>query len=225
MKNSKPARFAAVIFDLDGTLADTLQDLADATNWGLTQLKQPPHPVASYKLLVGAGRTELCRRALAADRQDLVPELATLMSDYYGKHCFDFTRPYPGIPDLLDRLAVRGIQLAILSNKPQNFVELTMDTLFRGRTFAAVVGDVDGMPRKPDPAGALRIAQALRIPPADIAYVGDTSIDMETANRAGMYAIGVSWGFRERDELIGSGARVVVDTAEDLYREINGSQD
>jgi phosphoglycolate phosphatase len=218
VKNSSPIKYPAVIFDLDGTLADTIKDLADATNWGLARLNLPPHPVERYKLMVGAGRTELCRRAAGPDHQDKVGQLAQLMTQYYGEHCFDFTRPYPGIMELLRKLSARSIRLAVLSNKPQPFVQLTMEKLFGEFSFAAVVGDLEGMPRKPDPAGAILIAQKLRLDPAQIAYVGDTAIDMETANRAGMYAVGVSWGFRERKELVQAGAKVIVDTPQDLYQ-------
>jgi len=224
MTASDNGAFAAVVFDLDGTLADTLQDLADATNWGLSQLGFPVHPLPSYRYMVGAGRTELCRRALPVDRQDLVEKLATMMTDYYAKHCFDTTRPYPGIIELLRKLAGDGIKLAVLSNKPQSFVELTMKTLFGDFHFDQVLGDGPELPRKPDPSGALLIAKRLGIATDRFAYVGDTSIDMETANRAGMYAIGVSWGFRERQELMDSGAKVIVITCDELYEVIVGTK-
>ncbi|MFA5864951.1 MAG: HAD family hydrolase [Phycisphaerae bacterium] len=217
-------RYPAVIFDLDGTLADTLKDLADATNWGLAKLGQPQHRLDNYRYLVGTGRTELCRKALPENRQDLVEQLIVLMTDYYAKHCFDTTLPYPGIEDLLNNLSAQNIKLAVLSNKPQNFVELTLERLFGRFRFSAVVGDCDDKPRKPDPTGALSIAKALKLPPQQIAYVGDTSTDMQTANRAKMFAIGVSWGFRERQELIDHGANVIVDTPDALYRVLTGLQ-
>jgi phosphoglycolate phosphatase len=218
MKNSNHVKYPAVIFDLDGTLADTLKDLADATNWALAQFNLPPHPLESYRYLVGEGRTQLCRRALPQDRQELTDELARLMTEYYGQHCFDYSRPYPGIPDLLKKLTARGIRLTVLSNKPQPFVELTMKKLFGEFHFDIILGDKPDMPRKPDPAGAILIAQHLGLAPEIIAYVGDTSIDMQTANRAGMPAIGVSWGFRDREELIEHGAKFIVDTPEELLK-------
>ncbi len=218
MKNSNHLKYPAVIFDLDGTLADTLKDLANATNWALAQFNLPPHPLESYRYLVGEGRTQLCRKALPTDRQDLTDELARLMTEYYGKHCFDYTRPYPGIPNLLRKLTAGKVKLTVLSNKPQNFVELTMEKLFGEFHFEIILGDKPDLPRKPDPAGAILIAERLGFPPEKIAYVGDTSIDMQTANRAGMPAVGVTWGFRDRQELTEHGAKFIVDTPEELYK-------
>jgi phosphoglycolate phosphatase len=215
-------KYDAAIFDLDGTLADSLDDLADATNWGLVQLGMPMHHVTDYRYLVGEGRTELCRRALPADRQDLLEKLISLMSQRYEKHCFDKTRLYPGIAPMLRKLADLGIKLAVLSNKPHEFVILTMAKLFPDFKFDMLAGDRDGVPRKPDPTGAIEISNGFGIPPTRIAYVGDTKVDMETANRAGMFAIGVSWGFRDRDELIESGSKIIVDTADELFQVIAG---
>jgi phosphoglycolate phosphatase len=211
-------KYPAVIFDLDGTLADTLKDLADATNWALAQFNLPPHPLESYRYLVGEGRTQLCRKALPPDRQDLTDEIARLMTEYYGKHCFDYTRPYPGIVAMLTKLSALGVKLTVLSNKPQNFVELTMKKLFGEFHFEVVLGDKPDLPRKPDPAGAILIAQQLELAPEKIAYVGDTSTDMQTATRAGMPAVGVSWGFRDRKELLEHGAKIIVDTPEELFK-------
>jgi phosphoglycolate phosphatase len=216
-------KFDAAIFDLDGTLADTLEDLADATNWGLKKLGLPTHPVVDYRYFVGSGRTELCRRVLPKDKSDLLEKTIEYMSEYYQKHCFDKTKVYPGVAEMLKKLSAKGIKLAVLSNKPHDFVLLTMKKLFAGFNFDLLFGDRDGIPRKPDPAGAIEIAKELKISPARIAYVGDTSIDMQTANRAGMYAIGVSWGFRDRPELIESGSKIIVDTADELYNVIAGN--
>jgi phosphoglycolate phosphatase len=215
-------KHAAVIFDLDGTLADTLKDLADATNWALEQLHQPIHPLEKYRYFVGSGRTELCNRALPADRQDLLEDCCRLMSEYYGKHCFDYTQLYPGITELVKKLRLAGLKVAVLSNKPHEFVVQTINLLFPDFHFDLLYGDRPNVPRKPDPAGALAIAKEFSLPPERIAYVGDTSIDMDTANRAGMFAIGVSWGFREREELMEHHARVIVDTMDELYHSIAG---
>ena len=216
--------YPAAIFDLDGALADTLRDLADATNWGLAELGQPTHPVQAYRLMVGEGRNVLCQRALPSDRQDLTPRLEELMTRYYGEHCFDFTAPYPGIEELLKALQAANIRMAVLSNKPQPFVDLTIEKLFGAFRFDAVCGEGAGIARKPDPAGALAIAEKLDLPPATIAYVGDTWIDMETAVKAGMFAIGVTWGFRDRRELEDSGAQAIVDTPADLARLLLGGR-
>ena len=162
-------KFDAVIFDLDGTLADTLDDLAEATNVGLEQLGLPPVPVEKIKYMVGMGRTELCRRALPADHQHLVNRLAELLSAYYAEHWHDQTVLYPGIEDLLRRLAESGLPLAVLSNKPQDFVEVMVARMMGFVRFAVVQGDRPDVPRKPDPAGALAIAQTLAVPVERIA--------------------------------------------------------
>jgi phosphoglycolate phosphatase len=222
MNKTNNSNYIAAIFDLDGTLADTLQDLADATNWALEQLDQPTHPLEKYRYMVGSGRTELMSRALPAEREDLLDESIRLMSEYYGRHCFDTTKLYPGIVELLRKLQADGLKVAVLSNKPHEFVVQTLERLFPDFKFDAQYGDREDVPRKPDPTGVLRIAKEFDIEPKDIAYVGDTSIDMDTANGAGMFAIGVSWGFRDRQELIDHGAKVIVDTAEELYRAITG---
>jgi len=210
--------FSAVVFDLDGTLADTLRDLADSVNDGLTKLSQPTWPVEAYRLMVGEGRRTLCQRALSADRQDLVDELETLMTAYYADHCFDFTAPYRGIMPMLQTLEQTKVRLAVLSNKPDPFVQLTIQKLFPTTPFEVVLGEHDDLPRKPDPAGAIEVARRMKLSPGDVAYVGDTWIDMQTANGAGMFAIGVTWGFRDRDELQRSGAKVIVDTTDELLR-------
>lgn len=213
-----PSPFPAAIFDLDGTLVDSLRDLAEATNWGLDQLGLPKHAVDSYKYMVGMGRRVLCERAVPADRQELVDQVSSLMTEHYGEHCFDYSRPYAGILPMLTRLQEREVKLAVLSNKPQNFVDLTVGRLLPGIAFEALVGENDQVGRKPDPRGALMIAERMGLPAEVIAYVGDTSIDMETAKRAGMFALGVTWGFRDRAELEGAGARQIVDTPEQLYQ-------
>lgn len=216
--------YSAAIFDLDGTLSDSLRDLAEATNWGLRELGMPVHPVADYRLMVGDGRTMLCRRALPEGREDLMQRLCALMTGYYREHCFDHTRPYPGIERMLATLRGVGMKLAVLSNKPQRFVDLTIETLFSAITFDAAVGDDGVLPLKPDPTGALQVAGALGVRAEQAAYVGDTSIDMKTANAAGMTAIGVTWGFRDRQELEESGAQVIVDGVDRLQSVLHDGQ-
>jgi phosphoglycolate phosphatase len=218
----KTPKYVAVIFDLDGTLADTLRDLADATNYALEKLQLPTHPLDAYRYFVGSGRMELCRKALPADRQDLLEDCRRLFSEYYTQHCFDYTKLYPGIADMLHRLKQSGLKIAVLSNKPHEFVSQTLELLLPDFQFDLLSGDRPEIPRKPDPTGAIMIAKEFGLQPGKIAYVGDTSIDMDTANRAGMFAIGVSWGFRDRQELIEHHASVIVDTMEELYRAIVG---
>jgi phosphoglycolate phosphatase len=211
-------KFRAVFFDLDGTLADTLADLANATNWALTQLGCPTHPVDSYRFKVGDGARELCARALPADRQDLLDEAVRLMRERYAAHCFEQTVLYPGIPELVSALAGRGYRLAVLSNKPDDFTKQMVAHYFKPSPFALVRGQLPGVPLKPDPTAALRIAQDLGVAPAEWLYLGDTNTDMRTARASGMTAVGVLWGFRDREELIESGAQHLVAKPEDVLK-------
>lgn len=206
----------AVLFDLDGTLADTLADLAKATNWALAQLGCPTHPAESYRYKVGDGARQLCVRALPADKQGLADEALQLMRQHYDAHCFDMTRLYAGIPKLISALAERRYSLAVLSNKPDDFTKRVMAHYFTPSPFAVVRGQLPNVPLKPDPTAALQITQEVGVPPAHWLYLGDTDTDMHTARAAGMHPIGVLWGFRDREELVASGAEAVVAKPEEV---------
>ena len=206
----------AVLFDLDGTLADTLADLANATNWALAQLGCPTHPTDSYRYKVGDGARELCGRALPTDKQGLVDEVLRLMRQHYDQHCFDLTTLYDGIPALISALAGRRHRLAVLSNKPDDFTKRMIAHYFRLSPFDIVRGQLPNVPLKPDPTAALQIAQELGIPPAQWLYLGDTNTDMRTARGAGMHPVGVLWGFRDRTELVENGAEHIVAKPEDV---------
>jgi phosphoglycolate phosphatase len=208
----------AVLFDLDGTLADSLADLANATNWALTQLGCPTHPLESYRYFVGEGARELCARALPADKQNLVDDALRLMRERYDAHCFDLTKLYPGIPELISALAERHYRLAVLSNKPDVFTERMISRYFNPSPFTIVRGQLPNVPLKPDPTAALRISQEIGVPPAQWLYLGDTNTDMRTARAAGMHAVGVLWGFRDREELVESGAEHIVAKPEEVLR-------
>jgi len=208
----------AVLFDLDGTLVDSLADLANATNCALTQLGCPTHPVESYRTRVGDGARELCARALPGDKQALADQVLKLMRQHYDAHCFDLTTPYPGIPELVSALAARRYSLAVLSNKPDDFTKRVIEHYFTPSPFAVVRGQLPNVPLKPDPATAVQIAQELGIPPAQWLYLGDTNTDMRTARAAGMESVGVLWGFRDREELVGSGAAHVVATPHEVLQ-------
>jgi phosphoglycolate phosphatase len=208
----------AVLFDFDGTLADSLADLANATNWALTQLGCPTHPLESYRYFVGEGARELCARALPADKQNLVDDALRLMRERYDAHCFDLTKLYPGIPELISVLAERHYRLAVLSNKPDVFTERMISRYFNPSPFTIVRGQLPNVPLKPDPTAALRISQEIGVPPAQWLYLGDTNTDMRTARAAGMHAVGVLWGFRDREELVESGAEHIVAKPEEVLR-------
>jgi phosphoglycolate phosphatase len=206
----------AILFDLDGTLADTLADLANATNWALTQLGCPTHSTDSYRYRVGDGARELCERALPADRQGLLDEVLRLMRQHYDQHCFDLTTLYDGIPKLVSALAQRRYRLAVLSNKPDDFTKRVIARYFKPSPFDIVRGQLPNVPLKPDPTAASQIAQELGIPPAHWLYLGDTNTDMRTALAAGMHPVGALWGFRNREELVESGAEHIVAKPEEV---------
>ncbi|MHB8763835.1 MAG: HAD family hydrolase [Deferrisomatales bacterium] len=202
----------AVIFDLDGTLVDSLEDLADSMNAVLTRAGLPGHPLAAYRYFVGEGIEALVLRALPADRRDEAAHagFVAAMREEYGRRYLDKTRPYPGVPELLDGLTARGVPLAVLSNKPHGpTVEMVAKLLGRW-PFRAVAGARPGVPKKPDPTAAVAIAAELGVAPGSVVYVGDTATDMRTAGAAGMFGVGVLWGFRTADELREAGARALV---------------
>jgi phosphoglycolate phosphatase len=202
--------YDAVMFDLDGTLADTLADIAAAANHALTTLGLPPRPVADFRYLAGQGLEWLMTEALGPARQTLVPQGMTLFKAFYAEHGMDQTVPYPGITDLLDALTARKLKLAVLSNKPDVATQAVVKTLLPRWTWHAVQGQLADVPRKPDPAGALAIAARLAIDPARWLYIGDTAVDMQTATAAGMFAVGVTWGFRTEQELREHGANAII---------------
>lgn len=211
-------RFKAVLFDLDGTLLDTLEDLADSMNTVLAQQNFPVHPVEAYRYFVGDGIKELARRVLPEARRDEATVAANVerMAAEYGKRWDSKTKPYPGMEDTLDGLTGAGVRLAVLSNKPDPFTKKMIPALLPRWVFDPVIGARPGVPVKPDPQTALEIATIMQLAPGQILYVGDTSIDMKTANAAGMYAVGAAWGFRSVDELIQTGAKVIAQTPGEL---------
>jgi len=204
-------KFDAVLFDLDGTLLDTIEDLADSMNAVLEQLGCPTHDVEAYKRFVGDGVDTLARRTLPGDKVDpqTVEYCVRAMSQQYAKRWNKKTRPYDGIPQLLDGLTARGLRMAVLSNKPHEFTTLCVEQLLPKWRFEAVLGVSDGVARKPDPSGALRIARLMQLDPCRFLYLGDTNTDMLTARAAGMYAVGAAWGFRSARELLETGAQAL----------------
>lgn len=212
-----PARRKAVLFDLDGTLLDTLEDIADATNAVLAAAGHPGHPTAAFKRFVGDGMRVLMRRALPSGAPDAeIDRCVDAMRGEYGRRWKDKTRPYPGIPELLDALEERGLPAAILSNKPDVATRMTVAGLLGRWRFAAVRGARPEGPFKPDPAGALEIARELGLEPREILYAGDSDIDVRTAAAAGMPCAAVLWGFRGADELRAAGAETMIEKPEDL---------
>jgi phosphoglycolate phosphatase len=203
----------AVLFDLDGTLLDTLEDLADAANAVLSTLGYPSHPVAAYRYFVGDGVETLMRRALppaAASDGEILRRAIRLQRSEYADRLFAKTRPYPGVLELLAELKQLGILMAILSNKPDPAVDEVVRHYFPEVRFTVVRGVRPGVPVKPDPGSALQVAGEMGIPPADFLYLGDTNTDMRTAIGAGMLPVGALWGFRTEEELLESGAAKLI---------------
>jgi phosphoglycolate phosphatase len=207
-----------ILFDLDGTLLDTLEDLADSLNEVLSSEGFPTHPVTAYKYFVGEGVEVMIRRALPEDRR--VPEILERclekMRMVYTRRWRLKSRPYPGIPELLDALTARRLKMAILSNKVDFFTQIMVAELLSSWHFDRVLGVRPAHPKKPDPAGALEIARDLELAPDRFLYLGDTAIDMKTALAAGMFPVGVLWGFRPADELESGGARLLIEHPLDL---------
>jgi len=201
-------KFKAVIFDLDGTLLNTLLDLAVAVNLVLAANGYKTHPVEAYKYKVGRGMENLVRSALAEKKpdQETILELQRQIEAEYAKCWADTTGTYAGIPGLLDGLTERNISMAILSNKPHNFMQLIVDKFFSSWHFEAVLGARKTCPKKPDPAAVREIADIFKLQMEDILYVGDTDTDMQTARNAGLLPAGVLWGFRTEKELRDNGA-------------------
>lgn len=208
----------AVLFDLDGTLLDTIDDLADSMNAALSLRGMPIHSANAYKSFIGDGIEMLARRALPLDDRDAATVLGVVkdMRREYSSRWNAKTRPYPGVPELLDGLVLRELKLAIFSNKPHDFTQRIAAHLLDRWPFDPVIGAQQGMPKKPDPAQALRIAKEHGIAPERWLYLGDSGVDMETAVAAGMIPVGVLWGFRDADELRSHGARTLIEHPEHL---------
>ncbi len=202
-----------MIFDLDGTLADTLEDIADAMNRVLRREGRAGHDYAAYRFMIGKGVRNLVTQALPADdRTDETIErcLAELLADY-SEHFLVKTRLYDGVAELLAGLRGDGARLAVLSNKVDELTRGIVDGLTAPGTFDVVVGARPDLPLKPDPTAALLVSAQLGTPPGGVVYVGDSGVDMRTAAAAGMVPVGASWGFRTVDELVENGARAVLD--------------
>ncbi|MGN0310895.1 MAG: HAD family hydrolase [Bacteroides sp.] len=207
-----------VIFDLDGTLLNTIADLAQSTNHALQSLGYPTHDTASYRFMVGNGINKLFERALpeGAKSEENVLRVRAAFIPYYNKHNADLSTPYDGIPQLLDQLQRQGLQLAVASNKYQSATEQLIAHYFPTISFCAVLGQREGIPTKPDPTIVYQILEATGIAAADVLYVGDSGVDMQTARNAGVTACGVTWGFRPRTELEQFSPQHIVDFPDEI---------
>ena len=216
-------RFKTILFDLDGTLLDTLDDIADAANQALTDRGLPTHDREAYRWFIGDGARTLVTRVLPEHRRT-TEDIDNCLAAF--KHCYQQnwhtkTRPYDGILRLVDRLKAAGSRMAVVSNKPHAFTATCCRHYFPQQPFAFIIGQQDGRPIKPDPYPALQAATHLKSPPSDCLFLGDSGIDMETARRAGMFPVGALWGFRRQDELESAGAAACIAQPQELMRWLN----
>ena len=214
--------YKTVVFDLDGTLLNTIDDLADAGNRVCAARGWPQHTVEEYKYFVGNGIPKLVERfspPQARTPDQLADTLAAFQADY-GAHLRDKTAPYPGMPALLARLKAAGVQLAVFSNKADPLARQVVADYFDAALFDAVRGALPGVPTKPAPQGTLALMQAIGADPAGTLYVGDSNVDVDTAHNAGLPCCGVLWGFRTRQELTDAGAEHLAANAEELWNVI-----
>jgi len=211
-------RTDAVLFDLDGTLLDTLTDLCNSANHALQHVGRPTYPLDAYRTLVGQGVRNLFIDAIGPDHQGLVDDAITAFHDHYADHRFDTTAPYPGIDTMLKRLSDTGIKLGVLSNKPHAATVDVISRFFGDLDWPVVRGHKPGTEPKPDPTSAREVLAELGIEPQHCVYVGDTKVDMLTGKAAGMFTVGVSWGFRSVVELKDNGADAIVEAPEELLQ-------
>ena len=217
--STKP-QIKAIIFDLDGTLIDSLADIAAAMNTSLAEMGYPAHEVEDYKGFVGSGLNELAKRVLPEKNQTpkKIAELAAIFWDHYDVDWYLHTNIYPGVLYLIQLAIARKLKLAILSNKAHYFTKKMIRHFFRGamirhtkNPFGIYSGEEPGKPGKPDPTMALELAARMKVKPEFVAIVGDSVIDMQTAKNAGMIAIGAAWGYQTKKELQDAGADLVFD--------------
>jgi len=208
-------RYKAAIFDLDGTLVDSVADLADAFNYGLEQFGQPKRTVDALRKMIGDGIRITVSRAIEPDRQDLIDYVVEKMREKYAEICLDKTKPYDGIFETLAELGKKGVKLAVLTNKDQTTAKKIVSHFFDGY-FEIICGTTSGEPVKPDPQKALQIIEKFGLSAAQTVFVGDSGVDMQTAKACKNYAVGVSWGLRSIEELKQNGADIIISKPREL---------
>ncbi|MGQ7947647.1 HAD family hydrolase [Flavobacterium sp. WC2509] len=210
-------KYKAIIFDLDGTLINSLEDIADAMNKVLTDKNYPTHSYESYNYFIGNGLRKLVSRALPESNKNEseIDRCYEAMMTIYGENCIKKTKPYDGIQALLDELGSLNIPISVLSNKSDVLTKRITQAIFPD-SFEPVIGLTSEEFKKPNPFTAIQISKQLNCTPSEIIFVGDSGIDMQTATQAGMHAVGVSWGYRTKDELLSEGAKLLLNQPSDL---------
>ena len=214
----------AVIFDLDGTLTNTLKSLWKSTNMALATAGMPPHEIDSYKYFAGNGAKELIRKSLIADGDTELVHFDSVMEAYnriFEEYCMYEVKPYDGIPELLKALKEKGLHLAVNSNKPQPRTVDVVEEIFGKDTFDLLVGQCEERRRKPAPDGVNYILEQLHLNKEDVLYIGDTCTDMQTGKSAGVFTVGALWGFRDRQELVENHADAIIEKPLELLQYID----
>jgi phosphoglycolate phosphatase len=213
-------KYKAIIFDLDGTLINSIPDIADSMNTVLSRYGYPQYNHNQYRYFVGNGIRRLVERCVPPEHStpENIENIFRTMVEVYSDNCLNKTAVYDGIRELLDGLAAKQIKMAILSNKTDSITQTICDKLFSGNRFEIVLGSTNRFPKKPNPQSALFVASSLAVSPCDVFYLGDTSIDMETACAAGFFPAGAFWGFRPADELRSFGAQFIAHTPTDCLQ-------
>jgi phosphoglycolate phosphatase len=210
-------KYCGVVFDLDGTLLNTIDDLADSLNYALDLHGLRTYTPDEYRMFIGNGANALVRRAVGDDAtREVFDDVYGAYNDRYARLRGNKTRPFDGVTELLEILNLRGIPIGVLSNKPHGHSVATVEMYFPNISFQTVIGAHDGLPIKPDPYGALEFAMSAGLPPGEVVFAGDTGVDMQTAVNAGMYPVGVTWGYRERGELLANGAKLLIDEPREI---------
>jgi phosphoglycolate phosphatase len=213
-------RYKAAIFDLDGTLVDSLTDLADATNYALAMFGQPCRNLQTFRQMVGEGTKTLISRALEPDKQHFLEKVLEKMREKYAKICLNKTKPYKGLPQVIGELAKKSVKLAVLTNKDQKMAERIVNYFFDSY-FDIIAGATASIAVKPDPTQTLQIVDKFKLKPQEAVFIGDSNIDMQTAKTCKMFAVGVSWGLGSIEELKENGADIIIDRSKKLLEIFN----
>ncbi len=206
------SQIKVILFDLDGTINDTVTDLATSVNYALTKNGLPTHPVDAYKMFAGNGMRVMVQRAMPEGMKegDLFEQVVRDYADYYADHSMDNTAPYEGIRELLAELRNRGYMIAVVTNKPDEQAKPLLNQMFPS-TFDVIIGQTDGTPAKPDPAMPIAAMKELGVTADECVFVGDSGVDIMTGINSGAYPVGVLWGFRGSEELLDAGAKELID--------------
>ncbi|RXQ91552.1 HAD family hydrolase [Ancylomarina salipaludis] len=211
-----------IVFDLDGTLADSIEDIADSMNQVLEEQNLATHDIETYKTFVGNGIRKLVKRSLPESLRtdEYFPKNLDRMLQVYGANCINKTKLYPGVAHLLNQLNDKGIKIAVFSNKANHLTQKVVKVLLAEWDVEFVIGAGGDVARKPNPQGALIAAEKMNLSPNQLMFVGDSGVDMETAQNAGMFGVGVLWGFRDAEELKAKGAKAIISEASELLKHI-----